>query len=53
MVDFGGLDRVLYLSAFTVITDLTPHLIATHYFFQGDASYRTDPRKLLRVAGME
>ena len=53
IVEFGGMDRVLYLSAFTVITDLTPHLIASHYFFEGDSSYRTDPRKLLQVAGME
>lgn len=45
----GGLSRALYLSAFTVITDLTPHLIASHYFFEGDYSYRTDPRKLLEV----
>ncbi len=52
IVEFGGMDRVLYLSAFTVITDLTPHLIASHYFFEGDSSYRTDPRKLLRVAGV-
>ncbi len=52
-IKFGGMDRVLYLSAFTVITDLTPHLIASHYFFEGDSSYRTDPRKLLQVAGME
>ena len=50
IVEFGGMDRVLYLSAFTVITDLTPHLIASHHFFQGDSSYRTDPRKLLQVA---
>lgn len=51
-VDFGGLDRAKYLCGFTVITDLTPHLIASHYFFQGDASYRTDPRRLLEVVGM-
>lgn len=53
IVEFGDADRVLYLSAFTVITDLTPHLIASHFFFEGDASYRTDPSKLLKVAGME
>lgn len=53
IVEFGGIDRVLYLSAFTVITDLTPHLIASHYFFEGDSSYRTDPKKLLQVTGME
>jgi hypothetical protein len=52
-IEFGGMDRVLYLSAFTVITDLTPHLIASHFFFEGDASYRTDPSKLIKVAGME
>ncbi len=46
---FGGLNRVSYLDAFTVITDLTPHLIASHHFFQGDACYRTDPKKLLQV----
>lgn len=49
VVEFGGMSRVLYLSAFTVITDLTPHLIASHYFFEGNSSYRTDPRKLLQV----
>ena len=49
-VEFGGHDRFLYLTSFTVITDLTPHLIASHYFFQGDASYRTDPEKMLKVA---
>ncbi len=48
-ITFGGMDRILYLSAFSVITDLTPHLISTHYFFQGDASFRTDPQKLLEV----
>jgi len=37
------------LSSFTVITGLTPHLIASHYFFEGNASYRTDPRKLLQL----
>ncbi len=51
-IEFGGMDRMLYLSSFTVITALTPHLIASHYFFQGDASYRTDPQKLLQIAGM-
>lgn len=53
IVEFGGMNRVLYLSAFTVITDLTPHLIASHYFFEGDSSYRTDPKKLLQVTGTE
>jgi len=46
-IGFGGMDRAIYLSAFLVITDLTPHLIASHYFFQGEAAYRTDPRKLI------
>ncbi len=45
-IEFGGIDRVLYLSSFTVVTDLTPHLIASHHFFEGEASYRTDPVKL-------
>ena len=48
-IEFGGTQRVFYLDSFTVITDLTPHLISSHYFFQGEASYRTDPRKLLEV----
>ncbi len=52
-IDFGGMFRVSYLSAVTVITDLTPHLIASHYFFEGDSSYRTDPKKLLQVTGTE
>lgn len=52
IVKFGGMDRILYLSAFTVITGLTPHLIASHYFFEGDSSFRTDPRKLLQVVGL-
>jgi len=51
-IDFGGMDRVLYLSAFTVVTDLTPHLIGSHYFFEGDASYRTEPVKLLKLVGI-
>ncbi len=45
-IEFGSMDRILYLSYHAVVTDLTPHLIATHHFFEGDASYRTDPRKL-------
>jgi hypothetical protein len=51
-IEFGEMDRVMYLSSFLVVSDLTPHLIATHNFFQGEASYRTDPRKLLEVFGM-
>ena len=51
-IEFGGMDRMLYLSSFSVVTALTPHLIASHYFFQGDASYRTDPQKLLQIGGM-
>lgn len=51
-LEFGGMNRMLYLSYFTVITGLTPHLIASHYFFQGEASYRTDPKKLLQVMGL-
>lgn len=49
IVEFGGMDRVLYLSYFLVITDLTPHLIASHHFFEGEAAYRTDPKRLLKV----
>jgi hypothetical protein len=45
----GGLDKIMHSASFTVITDLTPHLIASHYFFQGEASYRTDPQKLLKL----
>lgn len=52
-IEFGGMSRVLYLSAYTVVTDLTPHLIASHYFFEGEACYRTDPRKLLDVVGLK
>ncbi len=51
-IEFGGVQRCLYKSSFTVVTDLTPHLIASHYFFEGDASYRTDPRKLVEVMGL-
>ena len=49
-VEYGGKDRLLCLHSFAIITDLTPHLIASHYFFQGEASYRTDPERLLKVA---
>lgn len=52
-ITFGGEDRMNYLCAFTVVTDLTPHLIASHHFFQGDASFRTDPAKLLQIFQME
>ena len=48
-ITFGDTERILYLSCFTVVTDLTPHLISKHFFFQGDASFRTDPAKLLEV----
>ncbi len=48
-IAFGGISRVFYLSSYLVVTDLTPHLIATHHFFEGDASYRTDPVKLLNI----
>ncbi len=48
-IEFGGIERMFYLSSFTVVTDLTPHLIASHYFFQGDASYRTDPEKVVAL----
>ncbi len=48
-VMFGGNRRVLYLSSYLIVTDLTPHLIATHHFFEGDACYRTDPTRLAEV----
>jgi hypothetical protein len=48
-IEYGGMIKVMYLSSFTVVSDLTPHLIASHNFFQGDASYRTDPKKLLEA----
>jgi len=45
---FDGFERFLYLINFLTITDLTPHLISEHYFFQGKGSaYRTDPERLV------
>lgn len=46
---FADINRQLYAGSFTVVTSLTPHLIASHYFFEGGDSYRTDPTKLLEV----
>lgn len=46
-VEYGDISRLLYLSAYSVVTDLTPHLVSKHYFFQGDSAFRTDPRKLM------
>ncbi len=43
------LTRTLAESSFLVVTDLTPHLIASHYFFEGETPYRTDPERLVRV----
>ena len=50
---YGGEDRVRFLTSFVVLTDLTPHLIASHFFFEGAASYRTDPEKLTEFAGVD
>ncbi|MFA6462194.1 MAG: hypothetical protein WCV90_08085 [Candidatus Woesearchaeota archaeon] len=47
--DFADINRQLYLGSFAVVTGLTPHLIASHYFFEGGDSYRTDPAKLLEI----
>ncbi len=41
------------LSPFLVVTDLTPHLIASHYFFQGNTLYRTDPEKLVQFLRLD
>ena len=42
-----GANTYLSKKAFLVVTGLTPHLIASHGFFEGNTPYRTNPERLL------
>ena len=41
-------EKAAYAFSFLVVTDLTPHLIASHHFFQS-GGYRTAPERLFTV----